>query len=333
MIVSNDIIIAMESDVTPFRTTPAIVSAVAAIAQRLGRLEGVNLARPSPRLRRKNRIQTIHASLNIEGNSLTREQITALMDDKPVIGPRKDVQEVLNAIRVYDRLESFQPFSLPSLLVAHGMMMEGLAPDAGALRRGPIGVIRRNDIFHQAPAWENVASMMQALYRYLTESDDILLLRSCRFHFQLEHIHPFSDGNGRMGRLWQTCILMRYHPIFAYVPVEHLIRKHQSQYYEALAKGDDSGDCTEFVAFVLLQMENALHQLTGDTRSVTFTSESRLETVRSAFGGKDFSRKDYQTLLKTISTATASRDLSRGVEMGILTRSGDKRTTLYRFPE
>lgn len=331
MIVSNDIIKTMTYDITPCQFTSKIVNTLAAIAESIGQLEGVNLAQPGPQLRRKNRIRTIQASLAIEGNTLNRDQITALLDKKRVIGPLQDILEVQNAITAYHRLAEFTPRSMDSLLEAQGIMMKGLVADPGLLRQGPIGVIRENNIFHEAPPWKKVASMMQALFHYLDESDDHLLIKSSRFHFQLEHIHPFSDGNGRMGRLWQTRLLMRYHPVFEFLPVEHLIREHQQEYYRALAKGDDSGDCTVFVAFVLTQIGKSLRQLIEETRGVTLSGENRIGIAQTAFGEKTFSRKDYQNLLKTISTATASRDLLQGVKMGLLKRAGDKRTTVYQF--
>jgi Fic family protein len=173
--------------------------------------------------------------------------------------------------------------------------------------------------------------MMQALFQYVEKSDDHPLIKSSLFHFQLEHIHPFIDGNGRMGRLWQTRLLMIYHPVFEYLPVEHLIREHQQEYYRTLAKGDDTGDCKDFIIFILLQISKSLKQLVEETRGVTFTTEKRLEIALVAFGRNTFSRLDYQNLLKTISSATASRDLHQGVKMGLLTRSGDKRTAVYKL--
>lgn len=311
--------------------TSKIVNTLAAIAESIGQLEGVNLIQPRPQLRRKNRIRTIQASLAIEGNSLTRNQVTALLDKKRVIGPPQDILEVQNAITAYRRLAEFKPLAMDSLLEAHGIMMKGLVADPGSLRQGPIGVVRENNIFYEAPHWKKVDLMMHALFQYLNESDDHPLIKSSRFHFQLEHIHPFIDGNGRIGRLWQTLLLMLYHPVFEFLPVEHLIRERQQDYYGALATGDDTGDCTVFVAFILAQIEKSLKQLIEETRGVTLTAGNRLGIAQTAFGEKTFSRKEYQNLLKTISTATASRDLHQGVMMGLLKRSGDKRTSVYQF--
>ena len=321
----------MVYDITPCQMTSEIVNTLAAIAECIGQLEGVNLIQPGPQLRRKNRIRTIRASLAIEGNSLTRDQITALLDKKRVVGPPQDILEVQNAITAYRRLTEFNPFEMDSFLEAHGIMMKGLVKDPGSLRQGPIEVIRKNNIFHEAPDWRKVEFMTQALFRYLNESDDHHLIKSSRFHFQLEYIHPFIDGNGRMGSLWQTRLLMVYHPVFEFLPVEHLIREQQQVYYDALATGDDTGDCSVFVAFILTQIAKALKQLIEETRGVTLTAENRLGIARTAFGDKPFSRKEYQNLLKTISPATASRDLHRGVKMGLLKRSGDKRTLMYQF--
>jgi cell filamentation protein, protein adenylyltransferase len=331
MIVSYDTMNGMDTNVCSFQLTGPIVNALTSIAEMIGKLDGVNLAKPNPKLRRKNQIQTIQSSLAIEGNSLTYEQVTALLDGNRVVGPKQDVLEVKNAIVAYGQLMGFDPFSLSSFLKAHRIMMKGLIPAPGKLREQAIGMIREKNIFHEAPHWKRVTAMMQNLFDYLLKSDDHRLLKSCRFHYQLEFIHPFVDGNGRMGRLWQTRVLMEYHPIFEFLPVEHLIQEHQSDYYQNLALGDDTGDCTEFIYFMLLQIKESLKLLLEATRSVTLTVMDRLRRAAHVFNKEYFSRKEYQVLHKNISPATASRDLQHGVKTGLLQRSGDKRTAVYRF--
>jgi Fic family protein len=180
------------------------------------------------------------------------------------------------------------------------------------------------------PPWQNVDPMRQSLFSYLKKGDDHLLLKSSRFHFQLEHIYPFADGNGRMGRLWQTCLLMAYHPIFEFLPIENFIKKRRNEYYKELAIGDDTGDCTGFTVFMLTIILASLQELMLETRSVTLTASDRLEMAARSFGESAFSRKDYQTIFKTISPATASRDLPQGVKTGLLEKTGNKRVTIYR---
>ena len=321
----------MKTEIHKCRVTSLIITLLTAIAEIVGQLEGVKIHKPNPALRRKHRIQTIQSSLSIEGNSLTRDQVTAVFDKKRVVGPRQEILEVQNAIRAYQQLSTFGPLSIDSFLKAHGILMEGLIPSAGAIRMEPIGMLRPGDIFHKAPPWKHVDPMMQTLFAYLKTTDDHWLLKSCRFHFQLEHIHPFVDGNGRMGRLWQTRILMEYYPIFEFLPVEDLIKERQTNYYRELATGDNTGDCTGFVVLMLTLIRESLADLMTATRSVTFTAKDRLELAAQSFGDNSFSRKDYQVIFKTISTATASRDLQRGVKMKILEQSGDKRTARYRF--
>ena len=321
----------MKTTIIPFQLNTQIANALAAVAEAVGKLSAFTLQKPSPMLRRKNRIRTIQATLAIEGNSLTFEQVTALLDKKRVIGPQQDILEVQNAIETYQQIGKFNPFSLKSFLDAHRMLMQGLVATPGQSRKGPIGIVRPGNIFYEAPDWQNVRPMMRELFAYLKSSDEHLVVKSCLFHYQLEYIHPFMDGNGRMGRLWQTRILMQYHPVFEFLPVEHLIRENQKLYYRHLAKADDVGDCTEFIAFILEQLNESLGQLLADTRSVTLTASDRLEFARSIFKNTAFSRKDYQIHLKNISNATASRDLQHGVEIGLLQKTGDKRTATYIF--
>ncbi len=321
----------MSSRICSYKLTSGLVHTIAAIAEAVGQLEGVNLARPNSMLRRSNRVQTVQASLAIEGNTLTPDQVTSVLDGEKVLGPEKDIIEVQNALQVYRELARFDFVSLPDLLRAHAALMQGLVEPAGRLRDRPIGILRAGDRFQEAPPWQAVPGLMQDLFDYVQSSNDHLLLKSARFHYQLEYIHPFIDGNGRMGRLWQTRLLMEYHPIFEFLPVERLIHQNRADYYRFLAEGDDTGDCTGLIGFLLTQIRIALAQLLDQTRAVTLTVSERLRQARTAFGRSRFSRKDYQNRFKTISTATASRDLQNGVKNGSLIRTGDKRTAVYHF--
>jgi len=331
MIVSYDTIIHMKPTLTHFNATSDVIHRLTDIAKRIGQLEGINYQRPTLKLRRENRIRTIQASLAIEGNSLTHDQVTALIDRKRVIGPRQDILEVRNAIAVYQQLAAFDPCSVDSLLSAHHGMMKGLIPSAGAFREGPIGVLRPGNRFHEAPPWREVVPMVRTLFDYLGMTDDHLLVQSCRFHYQLQYIHPFMDGNGRMGRLWQTLLLLRYHPVFEFLPVEEYIKEHQKDYYHELAVGDDTGDCTRFVVLMLTLISASLNDLIDQTGPVSLDAPARLQLARDTFGSRSFTRKDYLSVFKTISTATASRDLQLGVQTGLLEKSGDKRTAKYGF--
>jgi Fic family protein len=321
----------MKPKLCRYSTTAQVISHLTEITRRIGKLEGINIQRPAAKLRRKNRVQTIQASLSIEGNSLNRDQVTALIDSKRVIGPSQDILEVQNAIAVYRQLAVFDPCSIPSLLRAHKIIMQGLIPSAGDFRKGPIGVIRPGNRFHEAPHWQEVEPMIQTLFDYLGETDDHLIIQSCRFHYQLEFIHPFMDGNGRMGRLWQTLLLTRYHPVFEFLPIEAFIQKHQQDYYQKLAEGDDTGNCTGFIVLMLTLIDEALKELISQTGPISLSTTDRLELAKASLGPQSFSRKEYLSILKTISTATASRDLQFGVQKGILKKSGDKRTSTYRF--
>jgi len=209
--------------------------------------------------------------------------------------------------------------------------MHGLVDTPGKLRKRPIRIMNERDIFHEAPEGKKVAPMMTDLFEYLKTGNDHILFKSCRCHYQLEYIHPFLDGYGRMGRLWQTRLLMQYHPILAFLPVEHLVHERQADYYRSLAKGDDTGDCTDSIAFILDQRHRSLEQLPADTRSMPPTPDERLAFAKSVFANGKFSRKDYQGRIKNISSTTASRNLQHGVEIGFLQRSGDKRTAVYNF--
>jgi Fic family protein len=222
----------------PLTLTPALLNRVAAIAEALGRWSARQDALPSPRLRRENRIHTIQASLAIEQNSLSIEQVSALFDGQRVIGPARDIQEVRNAIAAYDALPRWDPANHEHLLAAHGLLMAGLIDAPGRFRRGGVGIYRGDQLVHMAPPAARVPDLVHDLLAWLAASAWHPLLVSCVAHYELEFIHPFADGNGRLGRLWQTLILSRWNPLLAWLPIEEVIRSRQQGYDESLGQAD-----------------------------------------------------------------------------------------------
>jgi Fic family protein len=222
----------------PYDITQKILKQISTISGQIGEVNANYLSKQSPQLRKQNRIKTIHSSLQIEGNTLTEEQITALIEKERVVGPKKDIQEVLNAIKVYDNLNRFKFFSEKSFLKAHLELMNGLDESAGKYRKQGVGIVKGTKIEHVAPPFKNVPYLMKDLFHYLKNKEELTLIKSCVFHYEMEFIHPFLDGNGRMGRLWQTLILMSEYPIFEFLPFETLISKTQKEYYKSLAMSD-----------------------------------------------------------------------------------------------
>jgi len=251
----------MDSDAPyapPLTLNPTLLNRVAAIAEALGRWSARQDSQPSPRLRRENRIQTIQASLAIEQNSLSIEQVTALFDGQRVLGPARDIQEVRNAIAAYDALPRWDPANREHLLAAHGLLMAGLIDAPGRFRRGGVGIYRDDQLVHMAPPAARVPDLVNDLLTWLAASTWHPLLVSCVAHYELEFIHPFADGNGRLGRLWQTQILSRWNPLLAWLPIEEVIRSRQQGYYESLGQADQLGDLEAFVAYQLEAIHDAL---------------------------------------------------------------------------
>ena len=313
----------------PYQITSEILKLIAVISEKIGHINAKFLDKPSPKLRKENRIKTIHSSLSIEGNTLTEEQITALIEKKRVIGPEKDVNEVLNAIAVYDQLKLFDPTSSKSFLKAHEILMKGLISTNGKYRKTGVGIMAGNRIAHLAPPADNVPFLMNDLFNYLKKSNELTLIKSCVFHYEMEFIHPFIDGNGRMGRLWQTLILMKENSVFEFIPFENSIHKTQKDYYHALSNSDKSGSSTPFIEYMLHVINDSLSNLL-DFKSRVMTMDDRL-TYFSETIDSEFNRKDYMRVFKEISSATASRDLKYGVDQGIFEKWGDKSNTTYRI--
>jgi Fic family protein len=296
----------------------------------LGEINATHLYKPPTELRKRNRIKNIQSSLEIEGNTLTEEQITALLENKRVLAPQKDIVEVQNAIKVYEQLHSFNPNSLKHLEKAHKILMQGLIEDAGKLRTKNVGIVKGSKVAHVAPSGNMVKGLTNDLFTYLKKDEDVILIKSCVFHYEFEFIHPFIDGNGRMGRLWQTLILMQQYPVFEYLPIESLIKENQQQYYDVLSKSDKMGTSTPFIEFMLgLILQSLESLLKSQNRNLSVAD--RIELFRDKVGTSSFARKDYLQAYKDISQPTASRDLKWAVDNDILEKIGANRLTKYKY--
>jgi Fic family protein len=314
----------------PYQVTGKILKLVASISQKIGEIKSAHLSKPPTELRKKNRIKTIHSSLEIEGNTLTIEQITAIVENKRVIGPKKDILEVKNAIAVYDYLDNLNPYSFDSFCKAHEILMKGLIETAGNLRSQSVGILKGDALAHIAPSSEMIKPLMNNLFDYIKNDEDLVFIKSCVFHYEMEFIHPFIDGNGRMGRLWQTLILKETYPVFEFLPVETLIKERQEQYYESLGKSDKAGESTVFIEFMLNIILNSLEELLN-SQNVNLTNIDRINLFKSDIKNDFFTRKDYLRYFRDISSATASRDLKFAVENSLISKFGDKNTTKYRY--
>jgi len=313
----------------PYNITEDILKLVASISEKLGEINAVHLDKPTAQLRKKNRIKTIQSSLEIEGNSLSEEQITSLLENKQIVGPPKDILEVQNAIKVYELLREFNPNQVRDLLKAHEILMNGLIENPGKLRTKNVGIIKGSKLQHLAPSEKVVRYLLTDLFSYLKEGKDQVLVKSCVFHYEFQFIHPFMDGNGRMGRLWQTLILMQHYTVFEFLPTENLIKQNQEEYYNVLSQSDKLGHSTHFIEFMLKIIHKSLENLLK-TQNRTLKVEDRVELFKDKIGKREFRRKDYLQNFKEISQATASRDLKWAVGQNILIKNGDKRKTKYK---
>lgn len=270
-----------ESYQPPFTMTEKITNLIVEIGEYVGTITTYDSMRPNPILRRENRIKTIHSSLAIEQNTLTLEQVTDVINGKRILGPPQDIQEVKNAYEAYEKISSFDPYNLKNFLQAHKIMMGGLVREAGTFRSGNVGVYAGTELIHAGTPAKYVPDLMAQLFRWLKQSNYHPLVKSCIFHYEFEFIHPFTDGNGRMGRLWQSLILQKWKKIFAWIPVEMLVYENQDEYYQILQQADRVGDSTKFVEFMLEMIRNALREISNATDVVTnvVTNEERILTL------------------------------------------------------
>ena len=254
----------MKNQKPPFEITNHMIDHVAEIAELVGKLSAVSSLSANPTLRRSNRIRTIHGSLAIEQNTLSLEQVTAVLNGKHVLAPPKDIVEVKNAYEIYERLDELDPYSVEDLLTAHGIMTRDLVEESGMFRTRPVGVVdSEGHVLHFGTLPQYVPDLVMALLEWTKTSEVHMLIRSCVFHYELELIHPFTDGNGRVGRLWHTLLLSKWNSAFAWLPVESIINDRQQEYYEAINASNDAGESTVFIEFMLSAIKASLMDVIG----------------------------------------------------------------------
>lgn len=275
----------------------------------------------SPHLRRNNRIRTIQASLAIENNTLSLEQVTAVIEGKRVLGLPREIQEVRNAFTAYEHLADWRADKVEDLLTASGMLMAGLTDDAGSFRTGGVGIYRGQELVHMAPPPSRVPELMTDLLAWVARADVHPLITSSVFHYEFEFIHPFSDGNGRMGRLWQTLILSEWQALLAYLPVETVIRDRQADYYQALGEADAAADATPFVGFMLQALLAAMRETMTQTSSEKSSEKSSGKILACLSLAPNLSARDIALRLD-ISPRAVEKQLAALKKSGHLRRVG-----------
>lgn len=300
----------------PFEITNTIIDSVAEIAELVGRLTMTNQLSNNPTLRRSNRIRTIHGSLAIEQNTLSLEQVTAVLNGKHVLAPPKDIAEVKNAYEIYERLDELDPYSVDDLLTAHGVMTRGLVEESGMFRTRPVGVVdQEGRVLHFGTLPLYVPDLVMELLDWVKNSDVHMLIRSCVFHYEFELIHPFADGNGRLGRLWHTLLLSKWNPAFAWLPVESIIHDRQEEYYAAINASNDEGESTVFIEFMLSAIKASLMDAIGASDAMSDGKMDK-ETLRwmqieKYLETHEFIMNADVRALCNVSAATANRILAR----------------------
>jgi Fic family protein len=286
-------------------------------------------------LRKINRIKTIHGSLAIEGNTIPENLITEIIEGRHVAAPPREIQEVKNAIKTYDAFSSLDPYNLKDLLKAHALMMDALIDDAGHFRSGGAGVFAGNKAIHVAPAADRVSSLMNDLFDWLKKSDDHLLIKSSVFHYEFEFIHPFIDGNGRLGRLWQSIILSKLHPIFEYLPVENMVFQNQQKYYDAISQSTKASDCGFFIEFMLAAILSTLRKRQGEPirEDLRDTANDTVNGIVNLLKTNPNITLDELAIKLNKSRRTITRNIKKLQEDGIISRIGSDKKGYWQVKD
>ena len=307
----------------PFAITNSILDKIAQIGELVGQVNAVAGLTTNPVLRRTNRIRTIYSSLAIEQNTLSLEQVTAVLSGKRVIAPPKDIAEVKNAYEIYEMMDSLNPYSVDDLLNAHAVLTRGLTEESGCFRSGPVGVVdKQGNILHFGTLPDYAPGLTMELLDWIKVSDIHMLIKSCVFHYELEVIHPFADGNGRIGRLWHTLLLKQWKPLFAWLPVESIIHDRQDEYYAAINRSNYEGESTAFIEFMLSAIQEALTeaaQTSGVAKTMT-TDQLRWYKIQKFLKKNGTITNADVRQLFNVSSATANRILFKYTDEGKLQR-------------
>lgn len=319
----------------PFQITNTIIDRLAEIAELVGRLSCFDHLSTNPTLRHVNRIRTVHGSLAIEQNTLSLEQVTAVIDGKRVLAPPKDIAEVKNAFEIYERLDELDPYSVDDLLTAHGVMTRGLVEESGVFRTHPVGVVDQDGkVLHFGTLPPYVPGLVEELLDWTKNSELHMLIRSCVFHYEFELIHPFADGNGRVGRLWHTLLLSKWAPAFAWLPVESVINVNQKEYYAAINASNDAGESTVFIEFMLSAIKaslmEAIHVSDEMSDAATGKAAARWSLIEGHLKTHPFIMNADVRALCGVSAATANRILAGLVEEGKLVKYCEGSHWAYR---
>lgn len=324
----------MRNTKPPFEITNSILDEIAEIAELVGRVSAAAGLPANPTLRRTNRIRSVYSSLAIEQNTLSLEQVTAVLNGKRVIAPPKNIAEVKNAYEIYERMDSLAPYSAEDLLSAHAVMTRGLVEESGCFRSKPVGVVdKQGNVLHFGTLPDDVPGLVKELLEWTRDSDFHMLIKSCVFHYELELIHPFADGNGRIGRLWHTLLLTQWKPIFAWLPMESIIHDRQEEYYDAINRSNFEGESTAFIAFMLSAIKAALMeavQTSGAAAGMT-TEELRWYQIACHLKKNGTITNADVRLMFQVSAATANRILAKQTEKGKLRKIRIGKSWGYQF--
>lgn len=311
----------MHNKKPPFEITNDILNVVAEIAELVGHFSATQGLSSNPTLRRTNRIRTIYSSLAIEQNTLSLEQVTAVINGKHVIAPPKDIAEVKNAYEIYEMMDKLNPFSVDDLLNAHAVMTKELVEESGCFRSGPVGVVdNQGNVLHVGTLPAYVPQLVYDLLDWVENSDIHFLIKSCVFHYEFELIHPFADGNGRIGRLWHTLLLTKWKPVFAWLPIESIIHDRQEEYYQAINRSNFEGESTAFIIFMLSAIKEAISEAVETTQATKDMTEENLRLYKiEQFlqRHKYITNADVRQIFQ-VSAATSNRILAKLVSEGIL---------------